>query len=213
MKDFQGTEKTVPRRVKKMKDVEKNWTRISSTHSINMSTTREKITSDVKELIIKLHKEGKRCSFISETLDVKLKSVYTIINRYEKGLLGRPRGHRPKNLEPHEIQKLHEWVDEDCQRTLDDYRTKIQEEFNKTVSLQTVSSYLKALHYTIKRIARVPASRISERMIEERYQYALEFVKLYREPEKIFFWMKQVLRFIVVPIMVEVSKVQELMSL
>lgn len=150
-------------------------------------SSRSKVPKNIRELILKLYGEGKKCGFISEYLNVNLNTVYTTVRRSQLGTLDRPRGHRKKMLEQHEIDKLHEWIEEDCQRTLEDLRDKLNEYCDKFLHVSTIFRYLRDLHFSFKRVSRVPETRVSDRMIEERFNYAVKFLQLYRDREKIFF--------------------------
>ena len=55
-------------------------------------------------------------SAISQNLNLNIKSVSVIISKFKKfGVLELKRGHRPKKLEDHHVEKLEKLVEENCQ--------------------------------------------------------------------------------------------------
>ncbi|XP_074596342.1 uncharacterized protein LOC141851497 [Brevipalpus obovatus] len=121
--------------------------------------------------------------------DLSVNTIKTIIFRFKKfqSLDKQPRGHRPKKLNQEQQDQLKEWVNEDCQRTLEDLATLIEEKYGIKLAISTVFGYLENLHYTVKRTSIIPERRNCQATIDLRYKYASEFLRMDRDRKKIFF--------------------------
>ena len=77
------------------------------------------IPIEVKKLIIEKYEKDEPIGYIASTLNLNKKSVFSIVSRYNRDQkLESERGHRPKSLTTEHQDKLREWCDEDCTRTL-----------------------------------------------------------------------------------------------
>jgi len=148
-----------------------------------------KIVSDVvRRLIIDGYLDGQKYKYLSETFRLSINTIKSIVHRYKKfGLERKPRGHRKKVLDQEQQNQLKEWCDLDCQRTLEDYSNLIEDKYGIKVSKSTINNYLDSLHYTIKRTSVVPIRRNCDSTINTRYEYAMKFMLMDRNREKIYF--------------------------
>ncbi len=96
-------------------------------------------------------------------------------------------GRRQPILTEEQKERICDWVDEDCSLTLLQLKNKCFEEMNITVSISTIERALKSFHYTIKRVHRIPLSRNSPAVIESRFEYALQYNRMFPNRKKIFF--------------------------
>ena len=146
-----------------------------------------KIDESLKVLIIEATKKGKAVKDISETFDVNVNTVKTIINRWKKfKTFNRSRGHRLKKLPDCVVQQLTDWYDNNSQLKLDDAKDRIKEIHGIDVCVSTIYNYLKGLHYTIKKIHPVPVQRNDPDNIRTRYNYARTFLQ-FQDRDKVFF--------------------------
>ena len=68
-----------------------------------------KISLDVKKLIINLYNGGLKSKYIAENSKVNVKTVDSIIRAYKKDQqFVRPRGHRKKKLTDEQVEQLKE---------------------------------------------------------------------------------------------------------
>ena len=90
-----------------------------------------KVSDEVRFLVIQAYQEGIRVVDIAKLYQVKLKNCYQIVSRidnFERGRL--QRGHRQQKIQAHHREKIHEWLDENCQLTLQDLCGRLSETFN-----------------------------------------------------------------------------------
>jgi hypothetical protein len=83
-------------------------------------------------------------------------------------------------------EQICDWVDEDCTLTLEQLKRKCLDEYNISLSISTVERELKAFHYTIKRVHRIPNHRNDQSVIQQRFNYAINYNRMMTEREKIF---------------------------
>ena len=84
-------------------------------------------------------------------------------------------------------------VDHDCFHTLDELKTKVQQEFNIEVSTSLINRCLREFYYTLKNALHVPASRNTNSTIEKRYEYALSYRQLEEDyPSENFVFLDEV---------------------
>ncbi|XP_053204751.1 uncharacterized protein LOC128389229 [Panonychus citri] len=147
------------------------------------------VSESIRKLIIEGYKKSYRVSYLAETYNVNENTIKSIIKRFnEFGDVIRPRGKKHKKLNQQQIEKVREYVDEDCTRTLDDIKDFIHEKFQIEISVPTVHRYLNEIHYSFKRLTPVPVRRNNDETIMKRYSYAIEFFELdSTSRDKIFF--------------------------
>ena len=146
-----------------------------------------RISDSERNLIIKLYEEGKRIKFISDMLDLKSATVNSVVQTYKKfGSIKRKRGHRKSKLNELQKNEMKSWLDENCQLTLEDLANRVEEKFQIKVSTTTVFSYLDKLHFSVKKISRVPLRRNCASTIETRFNYAKKFMERIDQSSTIF---------------------------
>jgi hypothetical protein len=69
-------------------------------------------------------------------------------------------------------------INEDCTRTLSEIKQLTEERIGVTTSLSTLHRTIEGLNFSLKRIVISPIARNTQRTIEERYDYAVEFIGL-----------------------------------
>ena len=149
----------------------------------NHKKIREKISNEVKQLIISNMNNGSTGEEVAKIVKLNPHTVRGMYRRYRltgieiNQMRGRPRGQMFSN-----DQKLTicEWVDHNCTLTLKELVTKTLDEWPELVSIsqKTIGRGLKSFHYTFKRVSVVPERRNTEDVIENRYQYAVEYTQL-----------------------------------
>ena len=99
----------------------------------------KKVNDCVRDLIIKGYEDGVFASELAKTFDVNLFTVRSIITRYRKfGNAVRPRGRRKKLLDENQINQIKDYLDQDCQRTLQEICDYAKEKFDIEVSVPTM---------------------------------------------------------------------------
>lgn len=164
----------------------------SSSSSSSSSSTRgpkKKISNEIRKLIIEKLKSGDSPKDVSNIYQVNYDTVRSMYRTYKKnGLMEKKTtGRRQPILTEEQKERICDWVDEDCSLTLLQLKNKCFEEMNITVSISTIERALKSFHYTIKRVHRIPLSRNSPAVIESRFEYALQYNRMFPNRKKIFF--------------------------
>ena len=139
-----------------------------------------KETSDAtRKHIIEAYLRGSDKKKISDVLGVKETTIHEIIrvytreNRIEKKLRG---GVRNQKISEIQRVKIQEWIDDNCSITLANIKERLFEEFNITVSVQTVSKCIADFNYSFKRTQIQPARRNDEENLDARQSYANQFI-------------------------------------
>ena len=137
---------------------------LRETVTMASSTRYNKISIDIKKLIIEQDKSGYTASSIASNLNVKFNSVNTILSGYRKdGQLIRQRGHRSKKLSSVHLDQLRNWLSDNCQLTLVELVEKLYEHFDIRVCPSTISNYLKrGLFFSLKSFLLMPVARNTE---------------------------------------------------
>ena len=137
-----------------------------------------KISNETREKIIHAYNNGDSKKDISRILNVKLPSVYAIIDiflkerRVEKKLKG---GDRKKALNSDQIQIIQNLIDDDCSISLGKIKEILLNVHNIDVSIMTVSRCIKAFNYTFKSITLIPQRRNDLKSLDDREAYARRF--------------------------------------
>ena len=154
---------------------------------------RMSLTDDLRKRVVDAYKNGMSVDVIATAFGLPRSTAYGIIRMYqdedrvESKKRGRP--HEEK-LSADDKETIKAWIDEDCSITLRQIAARLLEERQISVSEPTISRCIKAFHYTLKRITRLPERRNDETTIEERAAYAERFFELmtaHRESNFFFF--------------------------
>jgi len=165
----------------------------SSSSSIASSKSRKSgsktvISNEIRKLIIEKLDEGQPPKDVSILFNVNYDTVRSIYRTYKKdGRFEKKKtGHRRSLLSDQQKEQICDWVDEDCTLTLEQLKRKCLDEFNISLSISTVERALKAFHYTIKRVHRIPNRRNDPSVIQQRFDYAINYNRMMTERKKIF---------------------------
>jgi transposase len=155
----------------------------------NKTRTKQKISDELRKLIIDEMNSGSKPKKVAEIFKVQESAVRKIYKTFQKDgrVTKKKTGKRRSKLSDEQKEKLCDWVDDDCQLTLQQLVAKCFEEWQIVLSPSTVARGLKHFHYSFKRVTLNPERRNSRDVIEKRYQYALQYNRLMAEREKMYF--------------------------
>lgn len=138
------------------------------------------ISSDLRKAIIESYNNGHSKKNISEILNVKLSTVYSIIDVYvlEGRLETKKRGSRPKALNDEHVLAIRRWIDDDASITLSALKNKLLEVYGISVCTKTIDNYIDSFGYSFKRTTLIPERRNNMNTIEVRATYALNWLDL-----------------------------------
>jgi len=162
------------------------------TQSLNFSPqnkrTKQKISDELRKLIIDEMNSGSKPKKVAEIFKVQESAVRKIYKTFqmEGRVTKKKTGKRRSKLSDEQKEKLCDWVDNDCQLTLKQLVAKCFEEWQIVLSPSTVDRALKHFHYSFKRVTLNPERRNNRDVIEKRYQYAVEYNRLMAEREMYF---------------------------
>ena len=114
---------------------------------------------------------------ISKALDISHQTISNIAERYlETGsMLPKKRGGDKKSLLTSEEKGvICSWVGECCTLTLKELKLKVEENFQKMVSISTINTCLKEFHFSLKMVSLVPDGRNRQSTRDQREAYAKE---------------------------------------
>lgn len=141
---------------------------------------KKETSNATRKQIVDAHLRGNDNKQISEVLNLKQTTIHEIIKVYtregriDKKLRG---GERNKKINEVETERIQEWIDEDCSITLARIKERLFEEFNLTVSVQTISKCISNFNYSFKRTQIHPARRNDEASLNARQTYANLFIR------------------------------------
>ena len=149
----------------------------------NQKKSREKISSELSQLIISNMNGGMSGEEVAKVVRLKPNTVRQVYRRYlltgieTNQIRAKP---RPTKLSVAQKHTICEWVDQNCTLTLKQLVAKALQEWLEllSISIMTIDRALKSFHYTVKRVSVVPETRNSVDVIERRYQYAVEYTQL-----------------------------------
>jgi transposase len=161
----------------------------SSPTSNGTKRVNQIISNEVRKLIIHTINSGEDQSVVAKMFKVKPTTVRAIYSTFKKtGLCQKKKvGNRKSILSDSQKEEICNWVDEDCTLTLKQLVAKCLTEINISLSKSTVKRALKHFHYSFKRFSSVPIARNTPQVIEQRYQYAIDYNRMMVEREKMFF--------------------------
>ena len=144
------------------------------------------ISEKDRNKIIARSLEGHSAKDISEMLSINYKSVWRIIDRYNKTKLisaSKKGGDRRSKLNTEQKTEILSWIDDNCLLRLKDIIRMVQEKFSINVSKTTVDRIVKAFHYNLKFAVPIPERRNCETTVESRFKYSKEFRELELDTE------------------------------
>jgi len=140
--------------------------------------TYKKIPLDTRIRIIDGISNGKTLKEVSEYERIAKTTINSIMKKYSQGFMtASPRGGIRNLKVTDEIKNFILFsVDEDCTMSLRKICLLVKERFAISISQMTVHNTLKALHYTLKCIRKVPEKRLATSNVELRKIYGDEFL-------------------------------------
>lgn len=97
-------------------------------------------------------------------------------------------GQKPKKLSGDHINFLKELLINDCTQTLKILKEKILIKFGISVCEATISNYIDAFNFSIKRLSKVSISALTEVLSNERREYSKWFLELQNEGRNFLFF-------------------------
>ena len=80
-------------------------------------------------------------------------------------------GYKKQILSNEQIEIMRSWIDDDPTLTLASLKEKILFEMGQNISISTVNNYIRAFHYTFKRVAKIANAADIPRLWEDRINY------------------------------------------
>lgn len=104
---------------------------------------------EIKEIIIKLHKKGKKLKDIANIVQKPTSTIHDIITKENKQKYNNKEENRGRNniLNKYEKRIVSRTIKKDCQKSTKEVKEYIQERFNKKVSRSTVYNVIKELGF------------------------------------------------------------------
>ncbi|KAG0438864.1 hypothetical protein DMUE_2835 [Dictyocoela muelleri] len=144
-----------------------------------------KICDKMREKIMFMHSsKNYSVSKISETLEIKKSTIYTILKNFQKkgSILLKKRGGNRRGKLDSEQKKFILTIVGDCPSlSLNEISKIFQEKYNFPVSKSTINRVLLNMNYSLKRLTLVPIVRNSETTKLKRKEYEREFSNLLAE--------------------------------
>lgn len=142
-----------------------------------MSPKRKEICVEVRELIVKLRKEGNSLNFIAETVGLAKSTIQTILKNFSesKSIESKPRSGRPTKISPRVERYIKSTVDKNPKITAVEIRNTLETDYHITAHTETVRSVLRE-HGFDSRIPR-KITFISEINRKKRLDFALQNVE------------------------------------
>jgi len=140
---------------------------------------RTKLDNSVRELICRKYDSGKPVKVISEELDVKYKTVYSILKIYKdehRSHTNARNSGRKKSVTPEICRYIKSLIEEDCSITLNNMKSKILEEKGVSLSAPTLHRSIANFEYSFKRVVLIPEARNKESNIQRRFEYARDIM-------------------------------------
>ncbi|KAG0441934.1 hypothetical protein DMUE_0679 [Dictyocoela muelleri] len=158
--------------------------------------SKASISQEMRDRIIDLSLNGKPSAEISRTLSLKYKTVWRIIDKFNKtgeSFIKTRGGNKRSKLTELQKNEIIAWVDQDCLLRISDLKSRVYEKFGINISLSTIQRVLNDFHYTLKTTVMVPERRNDPSTIETRKIYASEFRNLeYLYSDKNFIFIDEV---------------------
>ena len=149
-------------------------------------TNKSTVSDDDRAKIISKTLGGSSPKDISTMLQINYKTVWRIVNMFNKHNVStsRPRGgDRKSKLSNQQKLEILGWIDENCLLRLKDICQLISEKFGFTVGKSTVERIVKGFHYNLKSTVSIPERRNCDSTLESRFNYARDFRNLELETE------------------------------
>jgi transposase len=117
----------------------------------NKTRTKQKISDELRKLIIDEMNSGSKPKKVAEIFKVQESAVRKIYKTFQKDgrVTKKKTGKRRSKLSDEQKEKLCDWVDDDCQLTLQQLVAKCFEEWQIVLSPSTVARGLKHFHYSL----------------------------------------------------------------
>lgn len=137
-----------------------------------------------REVIVECSNRGDDWKSLAITLNVKYKTAYTWVRSGEV-TAARRGGRRPKLLSVENVDRMLEWVEQDCSLTLVQLKQRLEAEVNGlSISTTSVANYLEGEMFTIKKVHWEPSTMNSASNKELRRSFVLrlnEFIQQGRQ--------------------------------
>jgi len=152
-----------------------------------MAVQRNKISNELRNLIVQNYNDGKKESEIAQMLRLPKPSVVSILRVYQKeGRVDKKARGGPRLIKVTEEIKNFLWrtVDDKCDITLKSLAQLVKDQFQVCLSQTTVANVLQALHFTFKRIKVIAERSISDDNKEKRITFASDLQDLLTQKDE-----------------------------
>lgn len=110
-----------------------------------------------RKRIVACANKGEDWVRLASTLNINFHTAYEWIksgrdHMFQKG------GKKPRILSEQQVDRIIEWVEEDCSQTLKSLREKVSGEFNVRICLSTLGNYLEGRLFTLKQVHKQPVT-------------------------------------------------------
>lgn len=146
-----------------------------------MPRTNNKISNEVRRIIINSHINGMPISIIATNHQLPESTIRSMVRKYlttsqiEKST---NRHVRERILNDEEVQRLMSWIQEDCTISLRSLVERCLSEFNKVISKSTIENYISGFQFSLKAISLSPERRNTPENIETRYRFAIKYIDI-----------------------------------
>ena len=134
-----------------------------------------KYAIDLKKKLIDAINEGKSMELACDVLKIDVRSGQRFYKEYKDHgelLPALPRGgNRLKLLNDEQIEQVRSWIDDDCTISLSLIKGRILWEMLISVSESTIYNYIKAFHYTFKKVAKIANAADTPQLWDDRIIY------------------------------------------
>jgi transposase len=146
--------------------------------SIKMSVNGKNFKHEDRLRIIAAYESGRAVSEIAINYGCNRKTVSRILKSYqstgntESSSKG---GNRRRILTEIQEQAIVSMIREDCTRSLQSLKNRMEKEHSVSVSRSTIHRRLDEFNFSLKRTSFIPDNNVDERILEARRVYALDF--------------------------------------
>lgn len=150
-----------------------------------------RIGDDTRKRIVQAFEQGENWRVIAQMNGVNCRTAYSWLTTdrlsYERKARG---GNRKRILNESEVDSMIEWLTADPTITLSFLQSRMKAEFDKEVSITTISRNLDGRCITLKKLCHIPIGMNSTENRDHRKQFVYRLLECYHEG-KIICWMDE----------------------
>jgi transposase len=139
------------------------------------------ILKEIRERIITAYMNNTDIKTISVLFGCTVTTVKRIISRFnEVGEVGPKTRDGSRNIKILNLHKdaIKSYIAENCSITLKEIQLRLESDFSLSVSMSSIDRAITSFSFTLKRLSIIPERRNNLVVIEERFQYSMNFYSL-----------------------------------